>query len=186
MHKRQSLLTSAATRMEGDRNSGVDGRTSVEKSFAMKHFVFVLLLCVACGRSSAADDKPPVQFAIIGLEHDHAGGFIPMTRNRTDVQLVGIVEARQDLVERYARRFKLETNMFFASLDELLAQRKVQAVATFTSTFDHRRVVEMCASRHIDVMMEKPLAVNMEHARAIEAAAKKGGVQIIVNYETTW
>ena len=35
-------------------------------------------------------------------------------------------------------------------------------------------------------MMEKPLAVNMEHARAIESAAKKGGIQVIVNYETTW
>ena len=35
-------------------------------------------------------------------------------------------------------------------------------------------------------MMEKPLAVSMEHARAMEAAAKKAGIQVIVNYETTW
>jgi predicted dehydrogenase len=35
-------------------------------------------------------------------------------------------------------------------------------------------------------MMEKPLAVNLEHARAIETAAKAGGIQIVVNYETTW
>jgi predicted dehydrogenase len=26
----------------------------------------------------------------------------------------------------------------------------------------------------------------MEHARAIQAAAKRGGIQVIVNYETTW
>jgi predicted dehydrogenase len=62
----------------------------------------------------------------------------------------------------------------------------VQAVATFTSTFDHRRVVEECAPRGIDVMMEKPLAVNMKDARAMAAAAKKGGIQLLVNYETTW
>ncbi|HEV7924570.1 MAG TPA: Gfo/Idh/MocA family oxidoreductase, partial [Verrucomicrobiae bacterium] len=49
-----------------------------------------------------------------------------------------------------------------------------------------RRVVEMCAPLHIDVMMEKPLAVNMEEARGIQAAAKSGGIQVIVNYETTW
>jgi predicted dehydrogenase len=35
-------------------------------------------------------------------------------------------------------------------------------------------------------MMEKPLAVNMEHARAMAAAAKKAGVHLLVNYETTW
>ena len=40
--------------------------------------------------------------------------------------------------------------------------------------------------RHIHVMMEKPLAVNLDHARAIAAAAKSGGIQVIVNYETTW
>ncbi len=87
---------------------------------------------------------------------------------------------------RYARSFNLDTNLFYSSLEELLAKTNIQAVATFTSTFDHRRVVEMCAPRGIHVMMEKPLAVNMEHARAIAAAAEKGNIQVIVNYETTW
>src|SRR5437667_12591746 len=76
-------------------------------------------------------EKPPVRFAIVGLTHDHAGGFIPRTRNRTDVQLVGIVESKPDLVARYASRFQLNTNLFCASLDELLARTNVQAVATF-------------------------------------------------------
>ena len=49
---------------------------------------------------------------------------------------------------------------------------KVQAVATFTSIFDHERVVEVCADTGMDVMVEKPLAVNMDHARAIAAAVK--------------
>ena len=59
-------------------------------------------------------------------------------------------------------------------LEELLAKTNVQAVATFTTTFDHRRVVEACAPRGIHVMMEKPLAVNMEHARAMAAGRQKG------------
>jgi predicted dehydrogenase len=46
--------------------------------------------------------------------------------------------------------------------------------------------VKACAAHGVDVMMEKPLAVNMKHARAIQAAAKKSGIQIIVNYETSW
>src|SRR5207248_2113267 len=50
----------------------------------------------------------------------------------------------------------------------------------------HPMVVEACAHRHIHVMMEKPLAVNMEHARAMQRAANVGNIQVIVNYETTW
>jgi predicted dehydrogenase len=133
-----------------------------------------------------AEEKGPVRFAIIGLSHDHAGGFIPRTRNRQDIQLVGIVESNKALVARYADRFKLSNDLFYSSLEELLARTNIQAVATFTSTFEHRRVVEECAPRHLTIMMEKPLAVSMEHARAMAAAAKKGGVDLIVNYETTW
>jgi predicted dehydrogenase len=145
-----------------------------------------LALAVTVTSLRAQEAKPPLRFAMVGLEHDHAVGFIPKTRNRQDMQLVGIIEPRADLVAQYAKRFNLATNFFYGSLDELLARTNIQAVATFTSTFDHRKVVEMCAPKGIHVMMEKPLAVNLEHARAIEAAAKKGDIQIMVNYETTW
>jgi predicted dehydrogenase len=68
----------------------------------------------------------------------------------------------------------------------MLDQTRPEAVASFTSTFDHPMVVEACAARHIDVMMEKPLAVSVEHARAIQRAAERTGIRVIVNYETTW
>jgi len=154
--------------------------------FHVNRLFLHLLALVAFSYTSHAQDKVPVRFAIIGLTHDHAGGFIPRIHDTPEVQLAGIVEPKAELVARYARRFKLETNLFYSSLDELLAKTNIQAVATFTSTFEHRRVVEMCAPKGIHVMMEKPLAVNMEHARAIDSAAKKGRIQIIVNYETTW
>jgi len=150
--------------------------------------IFLLFLMLTSSFCSAQSEKTkqPVNFAIVGLEHDHAGGFIPRLKDRKDVQLAGIIESRADLISRYAKRFDLPANLFCPTLDELLARTNIQAVATFTSTFEHRRIVEMCAAKGIHVMMEKPLAVNMEHARAIEAAAKKGGIQVIVNYETTW
>jgi predicted dehydrogenase len=47
-------------------------------------------------------------------------------------------------------------------------------------------VVELCARRKVHVMMEKPLAVSVEHGRAMEAAAKAAGIHVMVNYETTW
>lgn len=134
----------------------------------------------------SATNRPPVRLAIIGLVHSHVWGFLSPTLNNSDVQLAGIVEPDQKLVAQCAQKYHLSTNLFFATLEELLVKTNVQAVATFTSTFDHRRVVENCAPRGIHVMMEKPLAVNMEHARAMAAAAQQGGVHLLVNYETTW
>jgi len=146
----------------------------------------MLVLAASLCRVAAADVSGPVRFAIFGLSHDHAGGFIPRAKDRTDIQLVGVIEPREDLVSRYAERFHLDRALFFPSLDALLARTNIQAVATFTSTFEHRRVVELCAAKGLHVMMEKPLAVSMDHARAMESAATRAGVQLIVNYETTW
>jgi predicted dehydrogenase len=144
-----------------------------------------LLYLTALG-SFAQDAKPPVHLAIVGLVHDHVGGFFPRFQGRQDVQLVGIVETNQVLIDRYSRRFHLDPSLFYPSLEALFAKTNVQAVATFTSVYDHAQVVETCATHGVNVMMEKPLAANMKQAKAIEAAAKKSGIQVIVNYETTW
>ncbi len=147
--------------------------------------IFAITACAILG-ASAQEAKPPVRIALAGLEHDHALGFIPRFAGRTDVQLVGIAETNQDLIARYSKRFHLPANIFYPSLEAIFAKTNVQAVATFTSTFGHERVVETCAAHGVDVMMEKPLATNMKQARAIEAAAKRSGIQVIVNYETSY
>jgi len=152
----------------------------------MSTFIRILMLACWTFTLAHAQESNPVRFAIFGLEHDHAAGFIPRAKDRKDILLVGIIESRADLISRYSQRYQLDSGMFYPSLDALLAKTNIQAVATFTSTFEHRHVVELCAAKKLNVMMEKPLAVNMDHAKAIEAAANKFGIQVIVNYETTW
>jgi predicted dehydrogenase len=146
------------------------------------------LLCLGVSTSPAQDAKPPVRFAMIGLVHDHAMSFLPRLPGQTQLQLVGIVETNTDLIARYSSRFNLPASLFYPSMEALFADTNahVQAVATFTSTYDHQRVVETCAAHGVDVMMEKPLATNLQQARAIQAAAKSGGIQVFVNYETSW
>ena len=152
-----------------------------------KRRVLVLLPLLLCALvASAQSARSPVTYAIFGLNHDHAYGFIPRARNRPELQLAGIIEPNQELVAHYARVLNLPTNLFSPTLEALLARTNIEAVATFTSTFQHRQVVELCAPRHIHVMVEKPLAVSLADAQAIAAAAKKGGIHVIVNYETTW
>lgn len=156
---------------------------SFKKSFAL---VFSLLVAVLVRAGESSTNHTPIRVAIYGLVHGHAAGFLPRALASRELQLVGIIEPDHKVAEKYAKQFKLNTNIFFTSLEALLAKTNIQAVATFTSTFDHRRVVEECAPHGIHVMMEKPLAVNMKHAQVIATAAKKNGIQILVNYETTW
>lgn len=154
------------------------------KSIILPALLSAISLLVFTAR--ADDTKPPIPIAIVGLVHDHALGFIPRLQKQSDLQLAGIVETNHDLIARYSQKFNLDTNLFYPTLEALFAHTKVQAVATFTSVYDHEAVVETCAAHHVDVMMEKPLATTVKQARAIEKAAKSSGIQVIVNYETSW
>jgi predicted dehydrogenase len=143
-----------------------------------------LFICVAAFGDTTADK--PVRVAIAGLVHGHVDGFFRLVKTHGNVQIVGVFDPDTSLQESYGKRYGLETALFFSDLNTMLDKVKPEAVATFTSTYDHPVVVEACAVRHIPVMMEKPLAVSMEHAKAIQRAANSSGIPVIVNYETTW
>jgi predicted dehydrogenase len=157
--------------------------------------VFLIAFAVVAGASTGsrgqtktatnAEDKP-LRVALAGLVHGHAFGFFDQFRKRTDLQIVGIAEADGHLTAQFANRYGLEPGLFHSDLEEMLKKTHPQAVLAYTNTYDHRRVVEVCARYGIPVMMEKPLAVSYEDARAIEKAARAANIQVLVNYETTW
>src|SRR3954469_19204459 len=128
----------------------------------------------------------PLRLAIVGLAHGHVSGFLRSAKPRTDIKIVAVFDPDPALTASYAKANGFAPEMMFNDLAAMLDRVKPEAVATFTSTFDHAAVVEACARRHVPVMMEKPLAVDMKQARAIQQAAAAGGIPVIVNYETTW
>jgi len=155
-------------------------------------FMFVALFFFAAA-DSAAQAKPvlnaeeaPLRVALVGLVHGHAFGFFDQFQRRKDLQVVGISEADRSLVAQFAKRYSLGPQLFYSDLEEMLKKMHPQAVLAYTNTYDHRRVVEICARYGVPVMMEKPLAVSLEDAQAIEKAARAGKIQVLVNYETTW
>ena len=153
--------------------------------------IFILLIhstAVSHAQSKpvANKDEAPLRVALAGLVHGHAFGFFDQFQKRTDIQIAGIAEADGQLVAHFEKRFGLEPGLFYSDLEEMLKKTHPQAVLAYTNTYDHRRVVEICARYGVPVMMEKPLAVSFEDARAIEKAARAGKIQVLVNYETTW
>jgi len=133
-----------------------------------------------------AAESQPLRVAIAGLVHGHVEGFFSNSLHRPDIRIVGISDPDRSLFDRYAAKFALDSALYHAGLEEMLRTTKPQAVLVYSSTFDHRNIVELCAKHHILVMMEKPLAVSLEDARAIERAAHEGNIQVLVNYETSW
>ncbi|MDX9753833.1 MAG: Gfo/Idh/MocA family oxidoreductase [bacterium] len=148
---------------------------------------FCLILVMAL--SSFGQTVPavtPVRVAIAGMVHGHVHGFLSQARDVREIEIVGLYDPDQALGESIAKRFGYPSALIYTDLAAMLDEVKPQAVATFTSTFDHLAVIQACAARGIDVMVEKPLAVDTQQADAIAATAQEGGIAVIVNYETTW
>jgi len=150
----------------------------------MPRFLYLLALFPAL---LVAQIEKPLRIAVAGLVHGHVEGFLlKPIQTRKDVVIVGIFEPNTALASSVAKKYGLSPSILYTDLETMLDRVKPDAVATFTNTYDHPVVVEAAASRHLPVMMEKPMAVNMQHARRIQQAADRFGIQVVVNYETTW
>jgi predicted dehydrogenase len=146
---------------------------------------FTIATFLAGGRVAAAPpEAAPLRLGIAGLSHSHVHGILG--RAGTDVRIVGIAEPNRELARRYAKRYGVDAGLLFASLGEMLAAAKPEAVAAFGPTDEHRAVVEACAPRGIHVMVEKPLAFDAAEARAMQALAERHRVHLLTNLETTW
>ena len=149
-------------------------------------FLALTLFAALSTSTPAQNSTATLHVAMAGLAHGHADGFLNHIKDRHDVELVGIAEPDKAIFDRYAAKFHLDPQLYHADLDELLTATKPQAVLVYTNTHDHVRAVEICAKHKVPVMMEKPLAITIADARAIERAAKSANIPVLVNYETTW
>ena len=134
----------------------------------------------------ATPAQSPLRVAIVGLVHGHVHGFLDQSRHSSEIEIVGVAEPDSRLLSQTATRYGFDRSILFTDLEEMLQKVHPQAVLVYTNTYDHRRVVETCARHGVHVVMEKPLAVSLEDALAIEKAAHAGKIQVLVNYETSW
>jgi predicted dehydrogenase len=167
--------------------------TFIDKSKHMSghwnRLAVILLLCTyllsGSQLTAQSSTQPPVRIAVVGITHGHAG-FILGRKPKPDTELVGIYEPNTDLAKKHAKSFGIDEKLFYTDLQKMLDETKPEAVTAFGSIYDHMMVVEACAPRGIHVMVEKPLATTMAHAKKMESLAKKHHIHLLTNYETSW
>ena len=153
------------------------------KPTTMKYLALLLLAILFS--SSASAQKKPFRIGIAGLTHTHVHWLLGRADDG-DIEIVGIAESNRELAKRYMDQYNLPMSLLYASLDEMLDTTEPEAVAAFNSIYEHLEVVRQCAPRQIHVMVEKPLAVSLEHAMEMDSLARAHNIHLLNNYETTW
>ncbi|MGB3587192.1 MAG: Gfo/Idh/MocA family oxidoreductase, partial [Tunicatimonas sp.] len=154
--------------------------------------LFVVSISISRAQSPSSN---PLRVGVVGLTHSHVHQILGredrvspnrVSPDRGDIEIVGIVEPNRELAQRYAERHGYAMDLVYDDLETMLDETQPEAVTAFNTIYDHLSVVETCAPRGIHVMVEKPLAVSMDHAQQMAKLARQHNIHLLTNYETTW
>jgi len=152
-------------------------------------FVAILVLFLFQGFSPSSlpldDVQKPVRIGVVGLVHGHVG-WILGREALGDVEMVGIAESDYDLTKRMSDRYGFDMEIVYSSVEEMLDTTQPEAITVFSNIYDHLAITKAAAKRGIHVMVEKPMAISLDHAQQMKAFADSAGIHLLTNYETTW
>ncbi len=126
---------------------------------------------------SGADTGRPLRVGVVGvgiMGSNHARVLSDMA----GVHVAGIVDPDRKQRESVARTLGCPA---FSDLESLL-EAGVDAVTIAAPTHMHHDLSLACIARGVHIMVEKPIASNVEEGRAMVAAARRAGVLLMVGH----
>jgi predicted dehydrogenase len=141
----------------------------------------LLVLTLLAGSLGAQEYK----IAVIGLVHSHVWGHLRTMIDGKSATLVGVSEPNQELAAE-AMRMGVAKDLFFPDYEKMLNEKKPDIVWAFVENNRHLEIAKACATRHINLIFEKPLAATYEQAKQIKALAEKYDIRVMTNYQMAW
>lgn len=133
---------------------------------------------------------------IIGFSHMHVNEVALYISEREDMRLLGVADVPSTAEEipplRYTPKWNLNNvkgNYCSNVYDDyrlMLDELKPDFAFILTENVQKPEVVEECAKRGINVVIEKPVAVSLDEAGKIKNCAEKYGITALVNWPVVW
>ena len=117
-----------------------------------------------------------IRTAVLGagkMGEIHARIYSQLPQSR----LVAVVDTDLEKAQKLAKKFDCQA---FADAKDILGS--ADAVTIATPTISHYEIAKLCIENNIAVLIEKPLAANVEQARAIVELAKSKNVVAAVGH----
>ena len=137
-----------------------------------------------------------IKAAIIGFAHMHVNEVALYISQQEEMQLAAIadvasgVEKLPDL--RYTQGWNLKNVQenycpnVYEDYEHMLDEVKPDWAFILCENSIKPQVVESCAKRGVNVVIEKPIAVSLEEAKKVEQTCKKYGIDVMVNWPVLW
>ncbi|MCI0547153.1 MAG: Gfo/Idh/MocA family oxidoreductase [Candidatus Rokubacteria bacterium] len=125
-----------------------------------------------------------LRVGVLGLNHDHVWGNLAAMAAGDLGDLAAVAEPDPALRERLERTHGgVATHPAY---EALLERRDLDAVLIFADNRASAELGVQALGRGLPVMIEKPMAADVEGADALLAAARGTGLPLMVNWPTAW
>jgi len=123
----------------------------------------------------------PVRFAVVGLGYIAQSAALPAFAHADGCELAALVSDDAVKRTRLARTYHVPDTWSYAEFDECL-QSGIDAVYIALPNTQHAEFAIRAAKAGVHVLTEKPMATSVRDATRMIAAARAGGVRLMVAY----
>jgi len=125
-------------------------------------------------------DRMTVGIGIVGTGR-HGSRYVEHIRNDVeDSDLVAVCRRDQGKLQEFGRRFGVKN--LYTDYRDLVADPAVDAVAVVTPNNLHMPITLAAAEKGKHVLVEKPMALNVQEARSMVSAARRYGIKLMVSH----
>ncbi len=124
-----------------------------------------------------------MRMGFIGLSHDHVWDLLPEIAACEHVELVAAASTKPPLLERIGKEFGVNT---YTDSTEMAAGETLDAVCLFGDNRAGSEEGVKALERGWHVLIEKPLAADLEGANQLLQTADTTGKRLMVNWPIAW
>ena len=122
--------------------------------------------------------EPPLHVGLIGVGKHGSRYAKHIHEDFPEIELIGLWRRNADEGERQARQYGCR---YFRTYSDLLSDKSIDAVVVALPPVLNLQVCEEAASHGKHILLEKPMAINLEEATRIREAVSCSGVRLMVS-----
>lgn len=124
-----------------------------------------------------------MKYALIGCGRISPNHIAAALKN--DLEIVAVCDVVEERMESILSKFDFDSSNVKRYIDykEMIQNEKPELVAIATESGLHAEIALYCIENKINVIIEKPIAMNMKDARAICEAAERNDVVVCANHQ---
>jgi predicted dehydrogenase len=131
-----------------------------------------------------ANSAQKLRVGVLGMTHDHIWGNLADLKQSSLGELVAAADPNEELLAKAQQDYACPA--IFEDYEEMLEETELDAVYIFGDNATGTELTILAAEYGLHVLIEKPMAANLDGANRMLAAVHQADVTLMVNWPFAW